>query len=154
MTPSARRAFLTATYLAGHAVCASACIALVVLVPFVSMIIVAIIGNDLGGPLFWPIFLILLLLSGFILALVLSILSVLTDALRLRWAFSRWIPPFAIWIVTIGISFTVFHDRAPIWSPLAFSFLFTVLFTIYWLSITVAWTLPKFILNQLHSIKN
>ncbi len=149
MTPTTRRALLTVSYLAGHIVCAAACVGIVVVVPMIIMIVVAVVGSDPGGPLFWPVFLALLIASGIFLAALLSFSTLLTDLIRLRWAFSRWLVPPAIYLVAAATLFYAASDTLPLWVMFLLPLLAALLFTVYWLSITVAWMVPRFLLQVL-----
>lgn len=142
-----QRIFLTAAYVSAHLATASLCFGLVVVVPFLCMLAAAIWANDPGGPLFWPLFILLLAATGLTLACVCSALVLVADLVRFRWRVPVWIPSAVVFLVAS----LLFVGNATWSTCLMLGIVSCAAFSLYWLGVSCAWFLPRFLVRVFRS---
>jgi hypothetical protein len=144
---SVQRPFLTFSYLAAHLAAASACFGVVFFGPLLFMLGTALRSGDPGGPLFWPLFLPLLVAAGLGVSFVCSALVLLVDFIRLRRRVPVWIPSGAAFAAGCLV-----FARSGQWKIcLLVGVICCLGFSLYWLAVSSAWFLPRLLFRVLRS---
>jgi hypothetical protein len=100
------------------------------------------IGNDPGGPMFFPIFVLGVLLFAGVITGILACAALLSDLLRRRYRVPLWLPPSAVFLLATAITWLSFSGAHPAVPPIAGGVV-TMAFIIYWAAISTIWFLPR-----------
>jgi hypothetical protein len=125
-----------------HLAAAAICFGFFAVVPIVVCLILMAIGNEPGGPVFFPIFVLGTLLSAVAITGILAGTALLSDLLRRHYRVSIWLPPlvvFAVTTVTCALFFSHLHPAAPLMAGC----IVTLAFIVHWSAIATVWFLPR-----------
>src|SRR5215210_3829478 len=83
------RTLITLSYLVAHLAAGAVCVSMIVVVlPLVATMIVAVLANEPGGPLFRPVFTVMLLAGAFATVGAISLRAAVVDLLQRKWGFA------------------------------------------------------------------
>lgn len=125
-----------------HFVAAGVCFAFFTVVPIIGCLILMAIGNDPGGPMFFPVFVLGVLLFAAVITGILAGAALLSDLLRRRYSVPVWLPPLAVFLVATVMTWFSFGGSYPAVPPIAAGIL-ALAFIIHWASISTVWFLPR-----------
>src|SRR5438067_796491 len=86
-----------------HIAAAGLCFAFFSIVPVVVCLVCMAIGNDPGGPMFFPIFVLGTILGAAAITALLAGAALLSDLLRRRYRVPLWLPPLAVFAMATAI---------------------------------------------------
>jgi len=113
------------------------------------MLVGAITAGDLGGPLFWPLFVIILFVVGVISAVALSAITALADLVRSRWHFPIWVPPLVVFS-SILLPYSIRATPTAIANGVLLGLVASIVFALYWLAVSSTWFLPRLLARLFH----
>ena len=132
-----------------HATAGAVCFAFFTIVPIGACIILMAVGNDPGGPMFFPIFVIGVILFAATLTAFLGSAALLSDLLRRRHPVPLWLPPLAVFVLATG-AFGLFGGGAHIAVPPLAGGVVTMAFIVHWAAISTVWFLPRLLFRLFH----
>ena len=141
-SPKERRPLLPLLFL--HFAAAGVCFAFFTVVPIVGCLVLMAIGNDPGGPMFFPIFVIGVLLAAVVITGFLAVAALLSDLLRRHYRIFVWLPPIVVFLLATGIIWVFFSGAHPAVSLIAGGII-AVAFIVHWAAISTVWFLPRFL---------
>jgi hypothetical protein len=139
-SPKERRPLLPLLLL--HLAAAGVCFSFFVVVPVVGCLIFMAISNDPGGPVFFPVFVLGVLLFAVIITCILAGAALLSDLLRRRYLISVWLPPLVMFALATASCWLFFRTLPPAVPPLAGGIV-ALAFSIHWAAISTVWFLPR-----------
>jgi hypothetical protein len=125
-----------------HFAAAGACFVFFTVVPIVGCLVLMAIGNDPGGPMFFPIFVLGVLLFAVVITGILAGAALLSDLLRRRYRVPVWSPPLGVFLLATVITWLSFSGAHPAVPPIAGG-LVALVFIIHWAAIATVWFLPR-----------
>jgi len=125
-----------------HFAAAGVCLTFFTVVPIVGCLILMAIGNDPGGPMFFPIFVLGVLLFAVVTTGILAGAALVSDLLRRHYRVPVWLPPIVVFLLATGITWFPFSGAHPAVPPIAAGIV-TVAFIIHWAAISTVWFLPR-----------
>ncbi len=125
-----------------HLAAAGVCFAFFTVVPTVACLILVAIGNDPGGPLFLPIFIMGVVLCAAIITTVLAAAVLMTDLLRRYYRVALWLPPLVIFVLATGFAFLLLGGAHAVAAVVAGGVV-TTAFIVHWAAISTVWFLPR-----------
>lgn len=135
-----RRALLPLLLL--HFAAAGVCFTFFTVVPVVGCLVLMAIGNDPGGPMFFPIFVLGVLLFAVVITGILAGAALVSDLLRRHYHVPVWLPPIVVFLLATGITWLSFSSAHPAVPPIAGAIV-TLAFIIHWAAISTVWFLPR-----------
>lgn len=143
-------------YLLGHLFSGAVCTLSMAVIPMVILLVLAIVYHDPGGPL-WPVLFLVLLLFGFIVSLLLSLIVLVIDLVRLRLPSPVWWPPLLVFAgFAAAFFFSARHFIPPSGLPLSvilcLAFISGLAFSLYWLVVSLFRRAPHIIWEQAHRL--
>ena len=135
-----------------HFAAAGVCFVFFAVVPIVGCLVFMAIGNDPGGPMFFPIFVLGTLLFASVITGILAGAAIMSDLLRRHYRVPVWLPPIAVFLLATIITRLLFSGAHPAVSPAAGAVV-TLAFIIHWAAISAVWFLPR-LLFRLFGIQN
>lgn len=132
-----------------HAAAAAVCFAFFTLMPIGVCIICMMIGNDPGGPMFFPIFVMGVILFAAVITALLGGAALVNDLLRRRHRVPIWLPPVAVFLLATGTCWFLFRGVHPAVPPIAGSVV-AVAFIVHWAAISTVWFLPRLLFRLFH----
>jgi hypothetical protein len=138
--PKERRPLLPLLLL--HFAAAGVCFAFFSVVPIVGCLILMAIGNDPGGPMFSPIFVIGVLLFAVVITSILAGAALLSDLLRRHYRVSVWLTPLVVFALATASCWLFFSGVHPAVPPIAGAVV-ALAFIIHWAAISTVWFLPR-----------
>jgi hypothetical protein len=104
------------------------------------------LGNDPGGPMFFPIFVLGVLGFAVAITCVLGGATLLSDLLRRHYSISVWLPPLAVFLLATVSCWLFFSGVHPAVPPLAGGIV-ALAFVVHWAAISTVWFLPRLLLR-------
>ena len=135
-----------------HFAAAAVCFAFFTGVPIVGCLVLMAIGNDPGGPMFFPIFVIGVLLFAIAITTILAGAALLSDLLRRHFRIPVWLPPISVFVLATGIIWLSFDSAHAAVPPVAGAIV-ALAFIIHWAATSTIWLLPRF-LFRLFRVQN
>lgn len=126
-----------------HAVAAVANFVFFTALPIGACILVMLVSNDPGGPLFFPIFIISVLVFAAITTTFLASTALLSDLLLRRYYIPLWLPPLVVFGIATGVIWGIAGEFHPAVPPVL-GIIITLAFVIHWAAISTVWFLPRF----------
>jgi hypothetical protein len=123
-------------------VAAGVCFAFFTIVPIGACIILMAIGNDPGGPMFFPIFVMGVILFATVITAFLGTAALVSDLLRRRRYVPLWLPPLAVFLLATGSLWLLAGRVHPVVPPVAGGIV-ALAFIIHWAAISTVWFLPR-----------
>ncbi|MCO5053713.1 MAG: hypothetical protein M9920_15650 [Verrucomicrobiae bacterium] len=125
-----------------HFAAAAACFVFFTVVPIVGCLVLMAIGNDLGGPMFFPIFVLGVLPFAVVITAILAGAALLSDLLRRHYQVPVWLPPIVVFLLVTGITWLSFSGAHPAVPPIAGAIV-ALAFIVHWTAISTVWFLPR-----------
>jgi len=125
-----------------HFTAAGICFAFFTVVPISGCLVFMALGNDLGGPMFFPIFVLGVFLFAVAITGILACVVFLSDWLRRHYRVPVWLPPIAVFLLVTVITWLSFSGAHPAVPPIAGGIV-TLAFIIHWAAISTVWFLPR-----------
>jgi len=138
--PKERRPLLPLLLL--HLAAAGVCFAFFTLVPIVGCLVLMANGNDPGGPMFFPIFVLGVFLFAVVSTGILASAAVLSDLLRRHYRVPIWLPPLAVFLLATVITWLLLGGAHLAVPPIAGGTI-ALAFIIHWAAISTVWFLPR-----------
>jgi len=138
--PKERRPLLPLLLL--HFGAATVCLAFFTVVPIVGCLTFMAIGNDPGGPMFFPIFVLGVLLIAVVITALLAGAALLSDLLRRHYHVSVWLPPLVVFVLATVSCWLLFSSLHPAFPPIAGGII-ALAFSIHWAAISTVWFFPR-----------
>ena len=135
-----------------HFAAAGVCFTFFTVAPIVGCLILMAVGNEPGGPMFFPIFVLGVLLFAVVITGILAGAALLSDLLRRHYRVPVWLPPIVVFLLATGITWLSFSGAHPAVPPIAGAIV-TLAFIIHWAAISTVWFLPRF-LFRLFRVQN
>ncbi|MEO7675965.1 MAG: hypothetical protein ABIV39_04290 [Verrucomicrobiota bacterium] len=140
LTP--RRPLLSLVLL--HMAAAGVCFAFFLIAPIVACLIFMAIGNDPGGRMFFPTFVVGIALFAVVITMVLGGAALLTDLLRRCYRVPLWLPPLAVFGLATGSCWLLADGAHP--AVLAgVGGIVALAFIGHWAAVSTVWFLPRFL---------
>ena len=148
----------TVGFLIQHLVAAGVSFGVFVVVPVIVVVASMIIGNDPGGPMFFPIFVVMCIFGAAVSCVVLILVSVVLQLIRRKLAFAWWVPiiaagplSFAVLLVTWYCRATEAFSGKDLGACLVISLATTLVFAVYWLPLCASDGLVRWIRRRRES---
>jgi hypothetical protein len=125
-----------------HGAAAGVCFAFFTIVPIGACIILMAIGNDPGGPMFFPLFVVGVILFAAVITAILGSAALLSDLLRRRHHVPLWLPPLAVFVLATGLFWLLAGRVHPAIPPVAGGVV-ALAFIGHWAAISTVWFLPR-----------
>ena len=125
-----------------HFAAAGVCFAFFTVVPIVVCIILIAIGNDPGGAMFFPIFVMGVVLFAAAIAAILGGAALLSDLLRRHYNVAVWLPPLVVFVLATVLCWLLFRSAHPAVPPIAGGIV-ALAFIVHWAAISTVWFLPR-----------
>lgn len=129
-----------------HGVAAASCFAFFTLAPIGAYFILALIGNDLGGPMFFPVFVAGTLVAAGITTAFLEGAVVLSTLLRRKYATPFYVIPLLVFVIATALLWPLVGRVHPVLAPVAGLFV-ALAFVVHWAAIATLWSLPRLLLR-------
>lgn len=142
MSTMPQKAVFGMAYLGAHLVCGTICWLAILILPLLAFLVLAVVSGDPGGPLFWPVAFVMLLVVGIVTAAVLSLVVFLVDLLRMKWRFPVWLAPMVGFVLLVSLFSFIPLPGYSLRGPAGLALIFTVAFTGYWLAVSLLWKIP------------
>jgi hypothetical protein len=139
-SPTQRRPLLPLVLL--HFAAAGVCFAFFLFAPIIACLIFMAIGNDPGGPMFFPMFVVGVVLFAIVITIVLGGAALLSDLLRQRYRVPVWLPPLAVFGLATG-SCWLLADGVHSAVPVVGGCIVALAFVVHWAAISTVWFLPR-----------
>ena len=133
-----------------HAAAGAVCFAFFTIAPIVVCLILMAIGNDPGGPMFFPIFVMGVIVFAAAITALLGGTALLSDLLRRRHRVPLWLPSLVVFILATGGAFWLLAGRVHPAVPLLAGGIVTLAFVVHWAAISIVWFLPRFLFRLFH----
>lgn len=130
-----------------HFAASAACFAFFTSVPIIGCLVLIAICNDPGGPLFFPIFVLGVLLFAGVITGILAGAALLSDLLRRHYRIPVWVPPIGVFLLVTVITWLLVGGIHPVVPPIAGSII-AVAFIIHWAAISTVWFLPRMLFRH------
>lgn len=134
-----------------HLLAAAACFAFFTGVPITACLILMAIGNDLGGPLFLPMFVMGVVGVALLITVVLGGTAVVSDLVRRRWRLPLWVPPLLVFGLVSGAVRLAFDEVHPM-VPIGAGALLMLAFIVHWAAVSATWYLPRFVIGRIKAV--
>jgi hypothetical protein len=132
-----------------HLAAAGACFAFFSITPVAVCLVCMAIGNDPGGPMFFPIFVLGTLLGAAAITLLLAGAALLSDLLRRHYQVPLWLPPLVVFALATVLCWLLFRSAQPA-VPLLVGVLVAIAFIVHWAAVSTVWFLPRLLFRLLH----
>lgn len=127
-----------------HFAAAGVCFTFFTTVPIVACLVFMAIGNDPGGPMFLPLFVLGVLLVAVVMTGILAGAALVSDLLRRHYRIPIWLPPLAVFVVATVVIWLFLSD-APVAVPPMAGVVVSLAFIVHWAAISTVWFLPRFL---------
>jgi hypothetical protein len=125
-----------------HAVAALLCFTFFTVVPIGTCLVLMAIGNDPGGPMFFPLFVMGAILFAALTTAIIAGATLVSDLIR-RWIrIPLWLPPLVVFLSVAGLSWRRWGEAHPV-IPILVGFFITMAFIVHWAAISVVWRMPR-----------
>ncbi len=143
-----------ATFLVSHLVAAAISFIIFVAVPVVFAIACTIIENDPGGPMFFPIFILMCLFFSVCACVGLFVISGLLQLIRLKLPFPWWVPIVLVFPLSFAVLLLIGDDASlmPFMSTTSFSLLIGFAFATYWLSLSASASIMNWLRTKMRRV--
>ena len=115
-----------------HIAAAGVCFAFFSIAPVAVCLVCMAIGNDPGGPMFFPIFVMGTILGAAVITALLGGAALLSDLIRRHYRMPLWLPPVAVFAFTTALCWFLFRNAQPAVPPLVGVLVATALLRIGW----------------------
>ena len=102
--------------------------------------------------MFFPIFVLGVLLFAVVITVLLAGAALLSDLLRRHYRVPLWLPPSLVFLLATGITWLLFTDAYPA-IPLIAGGVVAIAFIVHWAAVSTVWFLPRF-LFRLFRVQN
>jgi hypothetical protein len=133
-----------------HAAAAVVCFAFLTVVPVGLCLVVILIANDPGGPLFLPVFIVGVVLFAAATATALTGAALATDLVRWRWPLPVWVSPLVVFILATVLCRLLFPDAHPATAPIVGGTV-ALAFIVHCTAIALVRALPDFLVRRLRT---
>src|SRR6185436_10188490 len=113
-------------------------------VPITACLILMAIGNDSGGPMFFPMFVLGVILFAAVITAILGGAAILSDLLRRHYDVPVWFPPLVVFVLATALCWLFFSSVHPAVPPIAGGIV-ALAFIVHWTAISTVWFLPRFL---------
>jgi hypothetical protein len=134
-----------------HLAAAGVCFAFFSITPVAVCLVCMAIGNDPGGPMFFPIFVLGTLLGAAAITVLLAGAALLSDLLRRHYHVPLWLPPVVVFALASVLCWLLFSRVQPA-VPLLVGLVVAIAFIVHWAAVSTVWFLPKFLFRLLHIV--
>jgi hypothetical protein len=121
---------------------AGICFAFFIIVPVVICLILMALGNDPGGPMFFPIFVMGVFMFAGIITVILGSAALLSDLLRRHHHVPIWLPPLVVFLLASLFCWLLFSSAYAATAPIVGGII-ALAFIIHWAAISTVWFLPR-----------
>lgn len=125
-----------------HAAAAGVCFSFFTIVPIGACLVLMAIGNDPGGPMFFPMFVMGVILFAVVITAILAGAAILSDLLRRRYQVPVWLPPLVVFTLSSVSCWLLFRSTHPAVPPIVGGIV-AVAFIVHWAAISTVWFLPR-----------
>jgi hypothetical protein len=125
-----------------HLAAAGVCFAFFTVMPIGVCLVFMAIGKDPGGLMFFPIFVLGVLLFAVVITGILAGAAFLSDLLRLRYRIPVWLPPLVVFMLVSVPYWLIFRGVHPA-VPLIAGSIVALVFVVHWAAISTVWFLPR-----------
>ena len=132
-----------------HIAAAGACFTFFTVVPILACLILMAIGNDPGGPMFFPMFVMGDILFAIAITVVIGGAALLSDLLRRRFRVSLWLPPLVVFFLSTSLCWYLTDGVHPGLSLIAGGVV-SLAFVVHWAAVSTVWFLPRFLFRLFH----
>ena len=132
-----------------HIAAAGVCFAFFSITPVVVCLVCMAIGNDPGGPMFFPIFVLGAILGAAAITALLAGAALLSDLLRRHYRVPLWLPPLSVFALATVVCWLLFNSAQPAVPPLVGA-IAALAFIIHWAAVSAVWFLPRLLFRLLH----
>ena len=142
------------TFLLSHLVAAAISFVIFVAVPVVFTIACTIIENDPGGPMFFPIFILMCLFFSACACAGLFVISGILQLIRLKLPFPWWVPIVMVFPLSFAVLLLIGDDASlmPLMSTTSFSILIGSAFALYWLSLSASASVINWLRTKMRGV--
>ena len=134
--------------LALHIAAAGVCFAFFTFVPVAVCLVCMAIGNDPGGPMFFPIFVLGTILGAAAITVLLAGGTLLSDLLRRHYHVPLWLPPLVLFALATVLFWLLFSSAHPAVPPLV-GVVVAIAFIVHWAAVSAVWFLPRLLFRLL-----
>lgn len=134
-----------------HLLAAAACFAFFTGVPITACLILMAIGNDPGGPMFFPMFVLGVVGVALSITVILGGTAVVSDLVRRRWRLPLWVPPLLVFGLVAGAVRLAFGEVHPA-VPIGAGALLMLAFIVHWSAVSATWYLPRFVIGRIKAV--
>ena len=132
-----------------HIAAAGVCFAFFSVTPIAVCLVCMAIGNDPGGPMFFPIFVLGTILGAAVITALLAGAALLSDLLRRHYRVPVWLPPSVMFALATVLCRLVFSHAEPAVPPLV-GLVIAIAFIVHWAAVSAVWFLPRLLFRLLH----
>ncbi len=134
-----------------HLLAAAACFAFFTGVPITACLILMAIGNDPGGPMFFPMFVLGVVGVALSITVILGGTAVVSDLVRRRWRLPLWVPALLVFGLVAGAVRLAFGEVHPA-VPIGAGALMMLAFILHWSAVSATWYLPRFVIGRIKAV--
>ena len=134
-----------------HLLAAAACFAFFTGVPITACLILMAIGNDPGGPMFFPMFVLGVIGVALLITLIFGGTAVVSDLVRRRWRLPLWVPPLWVFGLVAGAVRLAFKEVHPM-VPIGAGAVLMLAFVVHWAAVSATWYLPQFVIGRIKAV--
>jgi hypothetical protein len=132
-----------------HIAAAGVCFGFFCITPIAVCLVCMAIGNDPGGPMFLPIFVLGTILGAAAVTILLAGAALLSDLLRRHYSMPLWLPPLVMFALVTVLCWLFFSRAHPAVPPLV-GLVIAVAFIVHWAAVSAVWFLPRLLFRLLH----
>ena len=125
-----------------HVIAAGACFAFFTIVPITVCLILMTIGNDPGGPMFFPIFVMGIILFALVITVILAGATLLSDLLHRYYNVPNWLPPLSVFVL-VSVSYGLLFSSVPPTVPPIIGGIVALAFIVHRAAISTVWFIPR-----------
>jgi len=125
-----------------HAAAAAVCLGFFTIVPIGASLTLMAITNDPGGPMFFPMFVMSVIMFASVITAILAGAALLSDLLRRRYRVPIWLPPLAVFVLATVSCWFLAGSAHPVVPPIVGGIV-TLAFIVHWAAISTVWFLPR-----------
>jgi len=131
-----------------HLAAAGVCFAFFSITPVAVCLACMASGNDPGGPMFFPIFVLGVLLGAGAITALLAGATLLSDLLRGHYRLPLWLPPLVVFTIATVLCWFLFRSAQPAIPPLV-GLAVGIAFIVHWAAVSAVWFLPRLLFRLL-----